>query len=696
MIKKIDIKRELSEEEFKEIIFQCESDFLQGNNLPSIASKYAEVAKEITPAKEAHLLLVKLKEQVFQSVTGEMTIPMQPEKESILMETYRSKQSLLINDVTRSFLYNKEIDNFLNLPLKDMMLIPIIDESKKKNVVAVLWTAITSGSWNQYTQKDLDYMTRFAMFTKRFLLNQNPKSAEEIMGLNVEERTKACDHLRKKIQREQQYFSSIIHDIRTPMNAVMGFLELLNLIETDQEKKDYLDTAIRSGKSMVTLINDALDLAKMASGQMKVEKRPFNPLQELDDTAKLFFQTAQRKGVSFSVYFDPHLPEKIVSDPHRIKQIINNLLSNAVKFTPKGGMISLQLHYEQAIDGLHVSVKDSGIGIDPERQKEIFTPFVQEKESTSREFGGTGLGLSISQQLVVLLGGKLQLESEPGEGSRFFFNIPCNCEPDTPSSIDLQSYQDRKVLIYQGDSAPYFMQDVHRYLEQTDLKLTVLESSKPEDLKTEDYDLLIIPKEDSTLHREALQTLVDQGKALLVVGDTFLNLGCQFEGRVERVNMPLLPHEIFPKLSRLFGLTDSKELSKRDLMDSVKFPGKKILVVDDNLINLKFMKEVLKQIDLDVFTAQNGEECLEKLRTEKVDLIFMDENMPEMQGSEVIREIKDSKKLSGKSKEAAIISLTGDAGSQIREYILQAGADDVLTKPVQLQEIVTVVRRYLS
>ncbi len=696
MIKKIDIKKELSEEEFKEIILHYETDLLEKSDLPSIASRCTEAAKKITPAKEAYLLLVNPEDQIFQLVNDERTIPIRPEIESILMETYRSKQSLFINDVTRSFLYNDKIDNFLNLPLKDMMLIPIIDNTIEKNVLAILWTAITSGSWNQYTQKDLDYMTRFAMFTKRFLLNENPKSTGEILELNTEVCTKVCDQLRKKTQRERQYFSSIIHDIRTPMNAVMGFLELLNLIETDQEKKDYLDTAIRSGKSMVTLINDALDLAKISSGQMKVEKRPFNPLRELDDTAKLFFQTAQRKGVSFSAYFDPNLPEKIVSDPHRIKQIINNLLSNAVKFTPKGGLISLQLHYEQAIDGLLVSVKDNGIGIDPERQKEIFTPFVQEKESTSREFGGTGLGLSISQQLAVLLGGKLQLESKPGKGSRFFFSIPCNCESGTPPSIDLQSYRGRKVLIYQGDSAPYFIQDVHRYLEQTDLKLTVLKSPNPEDLKTENYDLLIISKEDSTLHQEALQTLVDHGKALLVVGDTFLNHGCQFKGRVERISTPLLPHEIFPKLSRLFGLDNSEKISKRDMIASVKFPGRRVLVVDDNLINLKFMKEVLKRFDLEVFTAQSGEECMEKLSTEKVDLVFMDENMPGMQGSEVIKKIRKSKKLPDKSKNTTLISLTGDAGTQTREHILQAGANDVLSKPVQLQEIHTVIRQYLS
>jgi len=609
MRKKIEIKKELSEEEFKEIILRCEEDFVAHNTLQSIARKCEEAAREITPAKESYLLLVDEDKKEFSIITREEALPFY-EGESLLMEAYRTKQSLLINDVTRSFLYKEEIDNFLGMEIKDLMLIPVVDENDERKVIAILWAAIPVGSWNQYTQKDLDYMTRFAMLSKRFLLDQDPKSSDTVIEMNMEECAKTCDQLRKKIEKEQHYFSSIIHDIRTPMNAVMGFLELLNLIETDEEKKEYLDTAIRSGKSMVTLINDALDLAKIASGQMRVEKHPFSPLSELDDTAKLFHNTARSKGIDFRAYFDPTIPKKIVSDPHRIKQIINNLLSNAVKFTPKGGTVTLELLYLPEIDGLQVNVIDTGVGIDPRRQKEIFTPFVQESDSTSREYGGTGLGLSISQQLAVLLGGKLQLESTPGVGSRFYFTIPCNTPEGTPPSIDLEAYAGKKVRIYTPGSNTQKLEEILRYLRQSPLEIETVDS--PEALKAlreQDPAPLVLSKEEAVILRKNVQELIDVGNASLIVGDSFLNIDCQFDGKVERIGAPYLPYELFGRLSLLLDLEANKKRLTPTRHTIRKFQGRKVLVVDDNAINLKFMKEVLKRMDLEVLTAQSGREC---------------------------------------------------------------------------------------
>jgi len=695
MRKKIDIKKELSEEEFKNIILRCEEDFVAHNTLVAIARKCEEAAKEITPAKEAQLLVVKPEEKRFEVVTRQESVPF-IEGESLLMEAYRTKQPLLINDVTRSFLYKEEIDNFLGMKIKDLMLIPVVDESEDRKVIAILWAAIPVGSWNQYTQKDLDYMSRFAMLSKRFLSDQHPKSPDNLMEMNMQECAKTCDQLRQKIEKEQHYFSSIIHDIRTPMNAVMGFLELLNLIETDEEKKDYLDTAIRSGKSMVTLINDALDLAKIASGQMRVEKHPFSPLSELDDTAKLFHSTTRTKGIDFRAYFDPHIPEKIVSDPHRIKQIINNLLSNAVKFTPKGGSVTLELLYRSDIDGLCVNVIDTGIGIDPERQKEIFTPFVQERDSTSRQYGGTGLGLSISQQLAVLLGGKLQMESEPGKGSRFYFTIPCNTPESTPPSIDLEAYTGIKVRLYTPGGEAAKLEEILRYLRESPMEIATVDTPEAlSALKKQDPALLILPKEEAVIQRKQVQKLIDAGTPVLIVGDNFLNMDCQFDGRVERISAPYLPHELFGRLSLLLELDANKKRLAPTKQSIKKFDGRKVLVVDDNLINLKFMKEVLKRMDLEVHTAQNGAECLERLRHEPVDLVFMDENMPEMSGTEVIQKIRQNATESTQNTPIPLIGLTGNADKKTKETLLKAGADDVLTKPISLQKIFEVAQRYL-
>jgi len=695
MKKIIDIKKELTEEEFKDLVFVCEQRFEQENEIIKIALGCEEKTKEITPAKEAYVLLAQLENKEFEIVTLDKNIPIDIHKESILMECYKTKQPLLINDVTRSFLYREKIDNFLNLELKDLLLIPIVDDSNEKKVLAIMWAAITKGSWNQYTQKDLDYMTRFSIFIKRFLQDKEmvPNVAGEDAGfLDCME---AYDKLSAKMRREQEYFSTIIHDVRTPMNAVMGFLELLSLKELNKEKKEYLNTALKSGETMVTLINDALDISKMASGKMSIEKVAFSPLEELSDVAKLFHNTAKKKNISFVTFYDPMLPKEIHSDHHRIKQIMNNLLSNAVKFTPEKGEIVLELLYDEERDGLTVSIKDSGIGIAEDMQKNIFTPYTQEKNSTSREYGGTGLGLSISQQLSVLLGGKLQLESKEGEGSRFYFTIPCNTGVNVTPSIDKDQFKVFSVGLYAPKEHNRAIDSVEKYLNYFNLDVKLLkDENRLENLEEESFDILIIFKEDAILHDEEVQVFLDKNKAAVILGDTFLNDGCHFNGNVERINTPLLPQDIANAITALMTPKnlDTKEKVFSDELEKLR--GKRILVVDDNTINLKFMKEVLKTMNMETILVESGNESLEKFETEEIDLIFMDENMPGMQGGEAISLIRKREDEKGMQR-TTIIGLTGDADDKTKTSLINAGADDVLTKPVQLQEIIRVTTKYL-
>jgi len=695
MKKIIDIKKELTEEEFKDLVLVCEQNFEQENEIGKIALGCEEKTKEITPAKEAYVLLAKPESKEFEIVTLEKNIPMDIHKESILSECYKTKQPLMINDVTRSFLYREQTDNFLDLELKDLLLIPIVDDSSEKNVLAIMWAAITFGSWNQYTQRDLDYMTRFSIFIKRFLQEKEivPNQSSEDAGFV--DCMEAYDKLSAKIRREQEYFSAIIHDVRTPMNAVMGFLELLSLKELDKEKKEYLDTALKSGETMVTLINDALDISKMASGKMSIEKVAFSPLEEFSDVAKLFHNTAKKKNISFVTFYDPQLPQQIHSDYHRIKQIMNNLLSNAVKFTPGKGEIILELLYDEERDGLTVSIKDSGIGIAEEMQKNIFTPYTQEKSSTSREYGGTGLGLSISQQLSVLLGGKLQLESREGEGSKFYFTIPCNSGEDRTSSIDKDQFKNFSIGVYAPKEHNRAIDSVEHYLNYFNVDVTLLKNeTNLESLEDELFNILIIFKEDAIMYDENVQAFLDKNRAAMIIGDTFLNDGCHFNGNVQRINTPLLPQDI---VNAITALMTSKDIDTKEKVFSdelEKLRGKHILVVDDNTINLKFMKEVLKTMNMETVLAQSGDESIEKFKREAVDLIFMDENMPGMQGGEAISLIRKIENEKGMSR-TTIIGLTGDADDETKESLLNAGADDVLTKPVQLKEIIRVTTEYL-
>ncbi len=696
MIKKIDIKKELTEEEFKDIIIVCEQKFEKIKEIKKIALGCEEKTKEITPAKEAYVLLVKPESQEFEIVTLDKTIPINIKKESVLSECYKTKQPLLLNDATRSFLYHKKIDNFLDLDIKDLLLIPIVDDSSEKNVLAIIWVAITNGSWNQYTQKDIDYMTRFSIFFKRFLQGKELVSAENVEDTGFLDCMDAYDTLSAKMRREQDYFSSIIHDVRTPMNAVMGFLELLNLKEEDKEKKEYLNVALKSGETMVALINDVLDISKMSSGKMKIEQIEFSPLNELSDVAKLFHNSARKNGITLVTFYDPNLPQMIHSDFHRIKQIMNNLLSNAIKFTPKKGKIDLDITYNKERDGITISVKDSGIGIAEDMQKNIFTPYTQEKSSTSRDYGGTGLGLSIAQQLSVLLGGKLELESEEGKGSRFYFTIPCHTAENTPLSVDAEKLKDLSIKVFDSIDDDLPVQSVKRYLERLNLKFKEVKNDKLlESTLKNKCDLLIISRDCTVLHEKEIQEILKQGVLVVIVGDGYLNENYHhLIGKVGRINAPILPHDLYDTIIGLTIPEDKKSKSKKLAVELEKTEGKRVLVVDDNAINLKFMREVLKLIHLETVLAQSGEEGLEKFTNEKFDMIFMDENMPGMQGTEAITDIRKMEKKMKLSK-AVIIGLTGDADKKTKEELLAAGANDVLTKPIQLKEITNAITKYL-
>jgi len=696
MAEKIAIKKELTEIEFKDIIIVCEQKFEQIKEIKKIALGCEEKTKEITPAKEAFVLLSKPDSQEFEILTLDKTIPMDIKKESILSECYKTKQPLIVNDATRSFLYRKKTDNFLNLEIKDLLLVPIMDDSSEKNVLAIIWAAITNGSWNQYTQKDLDYMTRFSIFFKRFLQEKELASSGNVEDTGFLDCMDAYDTLSAKMRREQDYFSSIIHDVRTPMNAVMGFLELLNLKEEDKEKKEYLNVALKSGETMVALINDVLDISKMSSGKMKIEQIEFSPLKELSDVAKLFYNSARKKGITLVTFYDPNLPQMIHSDFHRIKQVMNNLLSNAIKFTPQKGEIALDITYDKERDGLTVSVKDSGIGIAEDMQKNIFTPYTQEKSSTSRDYGGTGLGLSIAQQLSVLLGGKLELESEEGKGSRFYFTIPCHTAENTPLSVDTEKLKDLSIKVFDSIDEDLPIQSVKRYLERLNLKFKEVKNDKLlESTLKNKCNLLIISRDCTVLHEKEVQEILKQGVLVVIVGDGYLNENYHhFVGKVGRINAPILPHDLYDTIIGLTTPEDKKSKSKKLAVELEKTEGKRVLVVDDNAINLKFMREVLKLIHMETVLAQSGEEGLKKFTNEKFDMIFMDENMPGMQGTEAIMDIRKMEKKMKLSK-AVIIGLTGDADKKTKEELLAAGANDVLTKPIQLKEITNAITKYL-
>jgi len=364
-----------------------------------------------------------------------------------------------------------------------------------------------------------------------------------------------------------EFLANMSHEIRTPLNAMFGFIKILEEKDLDNESKKYLNIIEKSGQNLLVIINDILDFSKIESGKMNTERIEFNPKEEIEVIQNLFSSKASEKDILLEFHTN-NLKWKIVSDPTRIKQVIANLLSNAIKFTPENKKIILNAQYDDKKEELFVEVIDEGIGIAENKLNTIFESFSQADNSTTRKYGGTGLGLTISHKLIELLGGELKVESEIGEGSRFYFTIPAK--------------------------------------------------------KTK-----LIPK------KEKIET--------------------------------------------------KKELNE-------KF-DKHILVVEDNPANQMFMKVILNKMGITFDIANNGIEAIEKFKNNKYDFILMDENMPNMNGIEAtkkIREIEREKHLD----HTIIIALTANALDGDKDRFILAGMDYYLSKPLDIEKLKEILRKF--
>ena len=374
----------------------------------------------------------------------------------------------------------------------------------------------------------------------------------------------------KKVKEE--FLSNMSHEIRTPMNAILGFVKLLQKNTTDEKSLSYLNTIDSSSKLLLHIINDILDFSKIESGKLIIDKHPFNPKIELEDTVKLFSIMLKEKSITLVINSDKSFPDCLEGDVVRIKQIIFNFLSNALKFTQKNKHIYIDQKYDHIKNIFSVSVKDEGIGISKEQQSKIFNAFEQADGSTTRKFGGTGLGLSISNKLAHLMNGEITMYSKRGEGSTFTLSLPLkSCEKE---------------------SASY----------------------------------------DKTVKEKALQ-------------DT------QFVGN--------------------------------------------ILVAEDNKTNQMLIKILLNDHGVTYTIAEDGVEAVNIYKNSKFDLILMDENMPNMTGSEAFRKIREHED-ENKLSHTPVIALTANVMQEDVNKFIDMGMDDFLAKPLETDELKRVLNKFLN
>ncbi len=602
-------------------------------------------------------------------------------RKSILYTVSESGHPNIINHVEDSFIYHEESDNPLGHPVQSIAALPCYF-SDQPHVFGVIMLYKLKGT-EGFFQKELLEVTHQKLLEG---LNQNQKVLKKLLSSAGIRTTKVetAEQKKNEIQRANQFFSSVIHDIRTPMNAVMGFLELLQE-EATPKQREYLTAAHRSSEMVVALINDVLDVNKLSMGKVDLNEHFFSLMDEVENTALLFYHSAVKKEIDFIFYFDPNIPYVIKSDPFRIKQILNNLLSNAIKFTPKGGQVIMEFAYEETNDTLIARVIDSGIGISESAQKSIFQPFTQEDSETSGKYGGTGLGLSISKQLAELLGGGLFLKSTKDKGSEFSIAIPCNAIYGTPPSLNITEDEIPMVYLIEGQKSKHrYIKYFSKYFQQMNLPHKAI--SIEEALQNSD-EMAIYLGIRIDYESDAFNKLLKQRAERLIILETELFSDMQNIPKSTVVlEMPIFPKKLFSTIASIH-----KGEHQEQKPDKEPERSKHILIVDDNLINLKLTQEVIRRFGFTSESAKDGQEAVEKFKSSDIpfDIIVIDKNMPILSGSEAIKQIRT---LPGGDL-PSIYGLTGDADEETTREMIDAGADEILHKPIKIEKIREIIKQ---
>lgn len=443
---------------------------------------------------------------------------------------------------------------------------------------------------------------------------------------------------------KSEFLANMSHEIRTPMNGILGMLQMLQATKLDSIQSDQLETIDKSANSLLTIINDILDLSKIEAGKLELDRVEARPIDILEDVVALLYQSAAAKGMALAIEPDTNVFNSFQLDASRLRQVLLNLVGNAIKFTPTGSVrIGAQAsHLTGQNWSLHFSVIDTGVGIDHETQAHLFDAFTQADASTTRQFGGTGLGLAISQRLVNLMGGTISITSVLDEGSTFSFDIEAR-----RTATHLQPHFTRPTTVSLSLTSGwtvFFQSLLNRW------GATIIEPAQ---------------------HPTAAWQICEGSQTTLKISQS---------GKTDSQEIPLPLSQA--KIGIAFGLQTPKAKS---ISPNITFEGKRILVVEDNLVNQKVVKGLLKKLKLKVDIANNGREALTALQNStSYALVLMDCQMPEMDGFEAARAYRKSE--NGDSK-LPIIALTANAMEGDEALCLAAGMDAYLSKPIRFNTL---------
>jgi signal transduction histidine kinase len=605
------------------------------------------------------------------------------EKNGLIYECFAKKQAVIYNYLSSEKGYVPSVDNPDNIKIKSKIMIPLIDNDTFIGI-ATAYSSIKK--IKKFTNDDLKILQAVAPFIIESIykiknntansssnkrdMNYIPKRANDEVTQNLNNN---LDKLEKSLSDTKapnemlEYMSNIVHDIRTPANGLLGFLEILQEQIDDKRLKEYVGHAKDSALLINELTTSILDGVSQKREPLNKEPKTIDTIKFFSNIAEMFSANMANKNIYYNIFIDPLLPKEIKLDSMKTKRVIMNLISNASKFTPENGLIEFSVRYKQKEKKLHIFIKDNGIGIAQDKQDEIFEAFKQAEDNTKDIYGGTGLGLAICAGYVKDMNSKLLLDSKLNHGSTFYFDLPMEIE-EYPHQLEVLKNTNLKISILMNKYNSFVANHIARYLVK--IGVNVDNISAITDLKQLSNDTTHIVSFEDKLSGELFSFVQQNSIKLLVIEERFLSL--------EESN---LDGAMLVSQYRYFGDSLYNFISKKDIP--------RVLIVEDDNISIVLIKSMLENEYCEIDVATNGKDGLDLLNmalnnSNPYNIVYTDHNMPQLSGAQMLEEYK---KLEEKTcfNKTITVSISGDVRNK-EEY----SYDYYATKPFKKKEIISL------